>query len=368
MFALTIATMGIMAMIAVTFGQAVVRRQQAQMVVDAAAFAGAAEQAKGLNTIARINEKELHVIDALIITQASGALQGYHDNYDTTMQRITCCGWGPDWGMDNWYDYRSDVFDTLNKAAVAVNYAYGVAGKPYRAARKIVSDNFGTAGDSIFSGEAPVSHGPVVWPPDAGYATTLVNLTPPTDYAVGGLRRYTGDSGALNEFCSPCAALLVGAGACFSACQKYEDVRYLAVNAYFNGVTAATGDNPRYPMGNFYANDTEHDVRFSYYLRVPGASPLYGKDFFKTTPDIVVVATAKPYGGYLGAPFEEKIPGNRMVHFGYWQQDGREIQYTYKAKLRPVTLNEKLTLAGLIEGTDAITDPSTLNRYFSIRH
>ncbi len=69
MLALTIVTMGVMAMVAITFGQALARRQQAQMVVDAAAFAGASEQAKGMNTIARINEKEVGIFNGIVLSQ-----------------------------------------------------------------------------------------------------------------------------------------------------------------------------------------------------------------------------------------------------------------------------------------------------------
>jgi len=370
MFALTIATMGVMGMLAITFGQAVVRREQAQMVVDAAAFAGAAEQAKGLNTIARINEKEKNIFDAIVTTQLIGIVRGYQDNWDTTLDRLSPFSIGPDWGMENWQAYGDDVFGTLNKSVTAVNVAYGPMFKPRSAARKVIDDNFGTNDDSIFRGETPVDHGVVIGADDAlYYSETLVHLTEPADYAIGGGRRYNPNGGAKAEFCSPCALLLVGAPACFEACEDYEDAKYIAINLYFNGKTALFDDAPRYPLGNFYANDEEHEVHFSYFLRVKGASPIYGKEFFKESPDIVVVATAKPYGGYLGAPFKPNYPEfwTPLARFGYSQQVDRKIRYAYKAKLRPVTLGQKLSAAVLNERFNAL-EPEVLMRYIAIRH
>jgi Putative Flp pilus-assembly TadE/G-like len=377
MLALTIITMGVMGMLAITFGQAVVRRQQAQMVVDAAAFAGAAEQAKGLNTIARINEKEFNVTNAAIATQDLALAIGYHDSYTTTTDRLTCifCT-GPDWALDNWNSYRTDVFDTLNHAIDAINYAYGIFGKPYRAAKKVVDDNFGNSPEAVFQNEQPVEQGPVVWPLDVAYATTLVHLTPLQDYPVSGFRRYVPDSGALTAFCTEACAFIAEVppafAACEQSCENIQRAHYAAINTWFNGQTLIEQNQPRYPMGNFYANDEAHDVRFSYYLRVGGAQPLVGKGYFKIVPDLVVIATAKPYAGYLGAPYDEwysvPYPFEAWNHAPYEQQDGKSIQYTYKAKLRPVTNTEKLSLAGMIEGTNAITDPAVLNRYIAVRH
>jgi hypothetical protein len=381
LLALTILTMGIIALLAITFGQAVVRRQQAQMVVDAAAFAGAAEQAKGLNTIARINEKQLNLLNAIVIAQAKGLVAGYQDNYSTTISRLTCgpaCG--ADWSSNNWFAYES-TFNYLNQATKAVNVAYGTVpyvkppliNKPVRAATKVVEDNFGP-GSSIFSGESPVSHGPVIWMADVPSAATLVKLTPPGDYEAADGRHYSPDEGALTTWCTvPCLATVLPplVAACVESCKNGQKIHYAAINVYYNAI--ALFSVPTYSAGQFYDNEPGRDVHFTYHLRIAGPKPLVGKSWFGDTPDMVVVASAKPYGGYLGDKFDENwdwlpLPVRRIQRFGYSQQDGKEIAYTYKARLIPVRTLEKRQLAIDMEGTNVVTDPSVFARYMSIVH
>ena len=292
LLALTILTMGIIALLAITFGQAVVRRQQAQMVVDAAAFAGAAEQAKGLNTIARINEKQFNLLNAIVIAQAKGLLGGYQDNYGTTMARLTCgpaCG--ADWSSSNWFAYES-TFNYLNQASKAVNVAYGtlpyvkppLINKPVRAATKVVNDNFGP-GSSIFSGESPVSHGPVLWALDVPSAATLVKLTAPGDYEAADGRHYSPDQGALTTWCTtPCLATVLPplVAACVETCKNAQRVHYGVINVYYNAIALVSV--PTYSAGQFYDNEPGRDIRFTYHLRIAGPKPLVGKSWFGDVP------------------------------------------------------------------------------------
>jgi len=373
LLALTIVTMGIMALVAVSFGQAVVRRQQAQMIVDAAAFAGAAEQAKGLNTIARLNEKSLNIINGVIMAQGEGWVFGYQDNYTTTNTRLYClfCT-GPDWSSDNWHDYE-DTFDTLNTIIDDVNRAYGVYAKPSRAAAKVVRDNFRKGGpEAIFADEDPVSAGAIVWDLDKPSALMrMVDLTEPQEYAVADGRRYKPHPGALHEFCSTwCAPTLVFYAKCYATCRKAQQAHYAAINTYFNTIELAWKGVPRYEAGRFYDNQSGKDVRFSYHLRVAGPKPLVGAAWFGDVPDIVVAATAKPYGGYLGDEWEDTIPSPIPFwqRFGYEQQDNKEIEYEYRAKLIPMRTLEKRQLAVDIEGYDVYFDPQRLARYLSAIH
>lgn len=365
---LTLVTMGLMALVAITFGQAVVRRQQAQIVVDAAAFAGAAEQAKGLNTIARINEKQLNIINGIVMAQGVGMAGGYRDNYDTTMARLTCgpaCG--DDWSSINWFDYEK-TFEHFNSAARAVNHTYGTYGKPYLAARRVIEKNYESP-DGIFAGESPVSHGPVVWVGESLNAARLARLTEPKEYAVGDGRHYTPDSAALDTWCTiACAATTIGFPLCYKGCKSGQQTHYLIINAALS--LKALDEVPEYRAGQFYDNEPGADTRFSYYLRLPGPKPLTGKSWFGDVPDMVVVATAKPYGGHLGDEFEENFPyfGSRLLHFGYGQNDDKKVSWTYKARLIPVRTLEKRQLAIQMEGADVLFDPELLGRYMSVSH
>ncbi|MHB0968176.1 MAG: pilus assembly protein TadG-related protein [Thermoanaerobaculia bacterium] len=61
-FLLIFITMILVGVLAVAGGQMLVRRQQAQMVADAAAFSGASRQAEGLNSIANINKDAVEAL------------------------------------------------------------------------------------------------------------------------------------------------------------------------------------------------------------------------------------------------------------------------------------------------------------------
>lgn len=339
LLALTIFTMGAMAMVAITFGQAMVRRQQAQMVVDAAAFAGAAEEAKGLNTIARINEKEYNTLNAITMSRWETV---YVDNDSTTKGRFYWYDLTNDWAEDMWEDFQPQVFDRLNKSIDQVNFAYRPMGLPRKAARKIIDENFGGS-DRIFHDENPEDHGVVLWVDDMLSANLrLVQLTDPKDYEVGGIRVYApsptfsipvvGNVLACNPgpYCVnvPCCAAKADLAAA-----------YFAANAYFMG-RALAGSHPTYQLGKFYNNNAYKDVHFTYYLRVPSAGPIVAKSFFNVIPPIEVMASAKPYRGHLGAEYESSWSSSLYVG-QYDQQSNKEHAFTYVAKLIPIRTLEK---------------------------
>jgi hypothetical protein len=347
---LTMATMAVMAMTAITFGQALVRRQQAQLVVDTAALAGAAEQAKGLNTIARINKRQYDFLNALAYAQMKGVAFGYEDSYSTTGRRILrlpclLCA-GDDWALTNWKRYDNDVFGFLNIAADGVNVAYRPEGKPAAAAKKIVQENFEPTG-TLFKSES-LEEGVVIPLYERAFperSLSLVRFEPRQQYRIGGARRYTPNPGHPSVWCPemigivpnlPCIAL-----------KKARAAAYLKENTIFNA-RAIGGDIPRYRLGNFYDVPTSRDIRFTYYLQVPAARPIFGADYLKDIPKIVVVASAKPYAGHLGDRFRERALSSNLVSWGYDEVKGREISPTYRAKLVPVRLVDKVQLASMV--------------------
>ena len=357
---LTMGTMGVMAMTAVTFGQALVRRQQAQLVVDTAAMAGAAEQAKGLNTIARINERQLDFLNALSIAQNVGIARGYVDRDSTTWARMArlLCGpcVGDDWSYENWEKYDDDVFQKLNLAVQGVNLAYSPQAKPKRAAQKVIEDNF-SGTDTLFKNEEPQSGIIIPWW-ELGYPERLyqlVQLTEPQEYAIGGARRYRAHSGHYTMTCIEWYGP-VPDPICIAA-RKARAAAYIKENAILSG-TALFGNRPDFELGNFYATPKDRDIRFTYYLQVGAARPIFGADFLEEIPKITVIASAKPYAGHLGEEFEENLPWLRaaslnLTSYGWNEQEGSEISATYRAKLVPVRLVDRLELARIAkEGPD----------------
>lgn len=346
---LTMATMGVMAMLAVTIGQAVVRRHQAQLVVDAAALAGAAEQAKGLNTIARINARQLDFLNALALAQAKGVISGYEDSLGTTsmrMLRALCplC-WGDDWAIENWKRYDGDVFGRLNAAVTAVNLAYLPHAKPNRAAKKVIDDNFSDSND-LFKGEAPDAGLVIPFYEFAAFAEKrdrLVEIRPLRQYRIGGARWYKANP---RHYASTCPEMIgiVPNPPCIAA-RRLKNIGYAKENAIFNVKAVVQGDVPRYRLGNFYGTPKSRDVRFTYYLQVDAAKPIFGAGYLYDIPPIVVMASAKPYAGHLGDPFDERAGSSNIVSLGYTEDQGNEIAPTYRAKLVPVRLVDRLQLS-----------------------
>lgn len=347
---LTMATMGVMAMTAITLGQALVRRHQAQLVVDAAAMAGAAEQAKGFNTIARINKRQLAFLNALATTQVFGMGTGYEDNDATTWARMYTLGVNNDWAIENYRAYEEDVFGKFNTAVTWVNHAYAPNAKPSLSAKRVIDENFfDDQGQGLFKGESPDAG--VVIPlfermyPDR--LTDLVEIRPQEEYRIGGGRWYKPYSGHYTVTCPESIGPFPNP-ACIIP-KRLREAQYIKANVIFN-IKALGGDVPRYHLGNFYGTPKTRDIRFTYYLEVAAAKPIFGAGYLKEIPSIVVMASAKPYAGHLGDPFQERAGSNNIVSFGYYEKPDQEISPSYRAKLVPVRLVDRLQLAAQIGG------------------
>jgi Putative Flp pilus-assembly TadE/G-like len=331
LFLLIFATCALLGAVAVTVGQMAVRRHQAQAVVDAAAFSGAAEQARGLNTIARFNEKSLNLLRGI----QESKVAPYMDSDDTTWGRYGESFIGPlavfftsDWAGTVLKGYQS-IFDVINDVITAVNHVYSPFLLPGQVAGDVVSQNFSDDPQSIFQSAdlVPGGHGVIVG--SLSHVTNLVSLTEPTTYDINGYTYVpypgnwviTATCGEIPPLDEPCAQLLGF---------------YVVVNFYF--LVERWIDPIEYKMGRFYNNDEGDDVRFCYFLTVTKSPVLVGKGFFDDLPEIVVAAAAKPYDGYLGTQWKSSV-------WLYDTPSGKSISYTYKAKLVPLTGMEKAALA-----------------------
>ena len=76
-------------------------------------------------------------------------------------------------------------------------------------------------------------------------------------------------------------------------------------------------------------------------LTVTQAPVLFGRSWFDDIPPVTVVATAKPYNGYLGEQFNG---GGFLGLIPFTQK--KEIKVTYQAKLVPVRNADKIFAAG----------------------
>src|SRR3990172_4345292 len=185
----------LIATVAVTVWETLVRRQQAQMIVDAAALTGAQEQAKGLNAIAMINQKSYDTLQAINYSHYAPI---YMDNDSTTWSRIFWYGITDDWAYDSEKDFQ-DVFDRLNQAQDNVNFFFSNYMFPRASARRIVAENFGSGSHKLFSGEDPLSHDVAQLP-----RTSLLDLTDPETYPVSGAREYVPYFNNYAVTCDPC--------------------------------------------------------------------------------------------------------------------------------------------------------------------
>lgn len=378
LFILIFATSVLMAAVAIAVGQVMVRRHQAQMVVDAAAFAGASKQAEGMNTIAELNDTSLFFLKAIQVSK----LAPYMDSDSTTYLRLAAflgtpiAGWlVSDWAGEVLEDYQ-EGFTLLDKLIVAVNCAYSTPLLPQVSARDIVDQNFG--GDAIFV-DADLDSQGVANPLDL-IDFSLVDLTENEEYPIGGYWYIPYLANAVCQL-SNCPLIPLGTIAC-----AYCWGNYVAMDGII--ILWRTFIDPiKYELGRFYDQDEGDDVRFAYYVRVSQSPVLFGKTFFSDIPKITVAAAAKPYGGYLGTEFVDGAGGSGSASdsgddvdvdyfnptfwnpfnfdnisfdfFGlfYGQQGGKEISPTYKAKLVPLTRTEAAAVS-LLSGSTA--DPAGL--------
>jgi Putative Flp pilus-assembly TadE/G-like len=336
LFILIIVTSMLIAIVAVSVGQVLVRRQHAQMVVDAAALAGAGSQARGLNTIATLNKASYTMLQMIWIS----SLLPYDDSSSTTEARF----WehiftGPlyvlytsDWAGTILEDYQQ-LFDIMNTLTDLVNTAFmplnpmGFA--PNGEAKKVVNANFSDDGDTIFKSADLDGSG------TGTLGLKLVKLTDPEDYKIGG--HYYAPY-PLHWSLKTCQLPFPADIPCANTVAAYLELT--AFDLAFKST--------KYQLGKFYDNDEGDDVRFCYYLKVSQSPVLFGKNFFDDIPPITVAAAAKPYGGYLGTKFQKGF-------LGFSQQSGKEISATYKPKLVPLTAKERI-LCSVMSGDVAHED------------
>lgn len=327
LFVLIMLTCTAIATVAVSVGQVAVRRQQAQMIVDAAAFAGAAKQAEGLNNIAQLNQMSLDLLKGIYFT----SFIPYIDS-DGTFTIRTVIGaasyFTNDWAGDVLADYQK-IFDTINGAINVTNRIYSNAGLPRIAAEEVINANFGNGSDKIFKSADKGSSGyanPIDFVKNGG---RLVTLTDPDTYNGHSYTYAPSPNHPLVQACAntPFPANLIPCGLVANG---------LSVNALIFIIRNFV-DPIQYETGRFYDQPQGDDVRFTYQLTVTQAPVLFGRSWFDDIPEIRVVATAKPYNGYLG----KKFNGGGLVPFS---QD-KEIRITYQAKLVPVRNADKIFAA-----------------------
>jgi len=350
---LILGTWVLIATVAVTVGQTLVRRQQAQMIVDAAALTGAQEQAKGLNAIAMINQKSYDTLQAINYSHYAPI---YMDNDSTTWSRIFWYGITDDWAYDSEKDFQ-DVFDRLNQAQDNVNFFFSNYMFPRASARRIVAENFGSGSQKLFSGEDPLSHDVAQLP-----RTSLLDLTDPETYPVSGAREYVPYFNNYAVTCDPCPYCV-----CVWCCALKADLAaaYAATAVCITAITIA-GSYNSFELGKFRENN-QSETRFAYYVVLNGTPPLFGRNLIRDVPPVVVIAAAKPYGGHLGDEFEEGLNIINWIRFPYSQKNNKEISPTYKAKLVPVTSGEFLVAMGRATVAGVDIDPMRFNP-LSVKH
>ena len=88
MFAVGMLTLILFAALVTNVGQAVVRKHQLQLIADMGAMAGAAEQARGLNTMARLNALNLRAFNVFQIRSRLGGYQTYRVPFEGTLNQL----------------------------------------------------------------------------------------------------------------------------------------------------------------------------------------------------------------------------------------------------------------------------------------
>lgn len=339
LFILILMTLLMLALVAIAVGQVLVRRHQAQAIVDAAALSGAASQARGLNTLARWNEKELNLLRGL---QFANFLP-FVDNSSTTELRFWTGGFSiliNDWAGDVLREYTS-AFDTINAFKDVVNLAFSPASfapfAPRAEAESVIEANF-VDDSTIFTQEDLADYG---YLPDAerllsdpSSALRLVKLTEPEEHYIA---PYYYAFWPTHWSLQTCPLIPPADVPCLRLLEVYGIEMPLAVELklFLNPI--------KYEVGKFYDNRAGNDVRFAYFLKVAQTPVIFGKEIFNDLPDIVVAAAAKPWDGYLGDDYEAWIESSVFTTV-YSTPSGKDISYTYKAKLVPLTRGEIETL------------------------
>jgi hypothetical protein len=353
LFVLISLTVFLICVLATAVGQMMVRRHHLQIVTDAAAWAGAAKQAEGMNQIARYNEKAANL---LIAIQASMQVP-YMDDNGTTWERHVTGGLWNDWAGDTLENYQK-IFDGIDIYITALNTAYAsppfvpAVTVPPRAAKRVVDANFSNSAQSIFRASELNSHGVVFDQSNGSYQ--LVKLTSKKQYKLDSWMHGYMYVPYLNHYSVTCppGPYCVNIPCC--AAKAAMAAGYAISTARFRMRWAT---NPlKYSFGRYYDQASGNDVRFTYYIEAKSTPVIFGRNFFNDIPTIIAVASAKPYDGYLGTEVKKTWTG------WYEEQSGKEASATYKAKLIPVRHAAVAALAVQRGGSGGV------QRWLSVTH
>lgn len=339
-------TMCILAFATLAVGQVVVRKQWAQMIADASAFAGASKQAEGLNTISEITDTQLTILNAVQFYDR--AIPGY------LMGWLDC--WLSYWLVNGKYQDIQDahqnvqdfVFNPLSWAVDGINLAYPELS--YFAAKEVCDDNI----QAFFPNEgADRFNYPKIPYANGGAMFGLAKLTPSF-----------GDTVAWHYVATdlgPCWWFLCAGPACTAASLLSCDI---------SGVAGLYGNQPHSlqpspPESSFtFENvlkvmDDTNETTFLWWVKVPAVKPILGfQKPLGAIPDIIAIARGKPYGGHIGwgdggNSEQDEWPNRNFLPpatWGVWWDWDRSPEQTYKAKLVPVlpirVISDTLPLGG----------------------
>jgi hypothetical protein len=331
LFVLVSLTVFLICVLATGVGQMMVRRHYAQVVADAAAMAGANKQAEGMNLIARYNEKSHNLMTAIQITMQAP----FFDSTSTTWLRMVGClpPYCRDWAGKVLEDYKK-IFNGIDGYITAINTTYASPAYPMpaitvptRAAKRVVEANF-AGGQSIFRREDLRSHGVVFDQTNGSYQ--LVKLSNAKTYKLNSpIHGYEYLPSLTHPGVTCVVVICIDNPVC---CAMKADLVAMYGAAGIITRLRWAYDPFEYKFGRYYDQRGSNDVRFTYFVELTSSPVIFGRNFFSDIPTVLAVASAKPYGGYLGTDMEKK-----WLLGGAWgQRSGREPSYTYKAKLIPV--------------------------------
>lgn len=302
-------TMASLAFATLSVGQIVVRKQWAQLIADAGAFAGASTEAEGLNTIAKISDFEFYLLRGI---QARDRQIGYEVSSWTDMCFKAYLSDDKAGDIrDRHKNIDNLVFGAANLAVDSIQYDFtglvpGSRGSAYKNAREVTIDNL----KSFFPGEFrndndvngivnPHANAKTRFgvPSQLGYAFPLADLT---DYFGDSVAWFywTTDSG-------PCYWGVCAGYVCAAASYVSCDVSGVAGNF-------GTGNHDDRPDGSrpwssyefkkvMRLMEKDGETTFLWWVQIPAVRPFLGLDnVLGMIPPITAVSRAKPYEGNIG--------------------------------------------------------------------